>query len=196
MGIQEIIFYFIIGAGGALTKDILHDNSFTLPKIQKDRIVLGFLGGTIVGGIVGILVDENPVNAFTAGFAGTSVIESLLNSNSKKKLAPFQPKQKEEMPRDETIPEMIQRIAKEKGVDPNLALRVAKCESSLNPKATNENENGTIDRGLFQINDYWHRGVTDEQAFDPVFSTKYFCDRVNKGKLSDWDATRNCWDID
>ena len=32
------------------------------------------------------------------------------------------------------------------------ALKIARCESGLNPLATNKNKNGTVDRGILQIN--------------------------------------------
>lgn len=37
--------------------------------------------------------------------------------------------------------------------DPDTAVAIAKCESSMNPKAINtKNRNGSVDYGLFQIN--------------------------------------------
>jgi hypothetical protein len=52
------------------------------------------------------------------------------------------------------------------------AVRIAYCESRLNPKAVNRsNRNGTTDRGLFQLNDggtMQRLGVRSHQAFDPV----------------------------
>lgn len=192
---QKYIIFFICGALGALTKDVLKDNSLVLPRKQNGMIVLGFIGGTIIGGAAGIIIDENPINAFTAGFAGTAVIENLVNASRVEKIKKQLTTEDFQMEKEETIPEMITRIAKKNGVDPNLAIRVAKCESGLNPNAVNENTDGTTDRGLYQINDYWHSHITDEQAFNPVFATQFFCDRVNKGKLSDWDASRECWDI-
>lgn len=102
-------------------------------------------------------------------------------------------KKEKETPK-ETIEQMIRRIAVEEKIDPNLAYWVAYCESGLNPKAKNVNRNGTTDRGLFQINDYWHPYVTDEQAYDPEFSIKFFCNAVKQNKLWWWNASRPCWD--
>jgi hypothetical protein len=51
------------------------------------------------------------------------------------------------------------------------AVRIAWCESRLNPAAINKaNSNGTADRGLFQLNDggtMQRLGITKHTAFDP-----------------------------
>ena len=49
------------------------------------------------------------------------------------------------------------------------AIVVAWCESRLDPKAVNKNRNGTVDRGVFQINDggtMQQLGITAKEAFD------------------------------
>lgn len=50
----------------------------------------------------------------------------------------------------ETIEQLIRRIAAEEGVDPNLAIAVARQESGLNPKAYNGKGESSV--GLFQLN--------------------------------------------
>jgi len=57
------------------------------------------------------------------------------------------------------------------GVDPLLLYSIAKVESSLNPRAVNQNTNGTQDVGLMQINSIhltWlaKRGITRQQLLD------------------------------
>ena len=74
----EIIIIFVAGALGALTKDIIKDNSLKMPKKINGELSLGFLGGIIIGGIVGYLMDGNPTTAFLAGYSGTAVLENLL----------------------------------------------------------------------------------------------------------------------
>jgi len=181
---QEILFFFIVGAAGALTKDILTNNSLELPHKKGGNLYLGFLGGMIVGGVTGYLVDNNLTTAFLAGYAGTSVIENLLSKKGGGNIP------------EKSIEEIIKYIARNEGIDPSLALRVAKCENSkLDPKAINTNSDGSRDRGIFQINEKWHPEISDEDAFDPATSTKFFCRRVKEGFLSDWDASKKCWDI-
>jgi hypothetical protein len=93
-----------------------------------------------------------------------------------------------------TVEETIRKIATEESVDPELAVKVARCESSLNPTALNINTSGSRDRGIFQINDKWHPEVTDAEAFDVTFSTKFFCTAMKGGNLSWWNASRTCWE--
>lgn len=94
----------------------------------------------------------------------------------------------------ETVEETIKRIAKEEGVDPALAVRVARCESGLNPSAVNVNKTGSKDRGLFQWNNYYHPEITDLCAFDIECSARSFCKAVNGGNLYWWNASKKCWD--
>jgi hypothetical protein len=65
-------------------------------------------------------------------------------------------------------------------------VRLAKCESKLNPKARGVNKDGSIDRGTFQINNSWHREVTDAQAYDVEFSTKWTMKMINAGQQTIW----------
>jgi hypothetical protein len=65
------------------------------------------------------------------------------------------------------------------------AVAVALAESSGYTKALLVNVNCTRDRGLWQINDYWHPEVTEQQAFDPVRNAKAAYDISGRG--TDWD---------
>jgi len=94
-----------------------------------------------------------------------------------------------------TVEQQIIDIAKEEGIDPGLAVRVAKCESGLNCSATNKNSDSSIDRGLFQWNDKWHPEITDECAFDLECSTRAFCKAFKEGHLSWWNASKKCWNV-
>lgn len=95
----------------------------------------------------------------------------------------------------ETVEQILRRIAKEEGVDPDLALRVAKCESGLDPGAKHVNSTGSIDRGLFQWNDHYHPEISSETAFDVERSTRAFCHAFKAGHLSWWNATKKCWKL-
>jgi hypothetical protein len=163
-------------------KDILQDNKIVLPKLENGSLALGFIGSCAIGGVVGYFVDGNPLTAFTAGFTGYAALEALIKGKGT------------------TIPEIkksneqiIRETAMLYGIDADLAVRVAQCESKLNEKVKNINAGGSCDRGLFQINNKWHPEVTDEQALDPEFSARFFCEAVKNNHLDWWSATKSCW---
>ena len=170
------------GAIGSLAKDIINDNKLTLPKINNGELCLGFIGGIILGGITGYYVDGSIITAAMAGYTGSSLIPNLIATT-------ISPNLKEK----KVIETLIRAVATDEGIDPDLAVKVAECESSLNPEAKNTNSDGSIDRGIFQINTKWHPEVTDAQAFSIVESTKFFCKQFKAGMLSDWNASRTCW---
>ena len=182
---MSIFLIVLAGAFGALAKDIVSDNKITLPKKTDGDFCLGFIGGMLVGGFCGYAIDGSPVTAAMAGYTGSSVIAGLISIEKKSNT-----------PEKETIENIIRIIAKEEMVDPDLAVRVAKCESGLDPNAKHENEPGSIDRGIFQINSKHHPEVTDEQAKNIEFSTRFFCKAFKNGNLDWWKATKKCWDID
>jgi len=178
-----LITLFIAGALGALAKDIIQDGEIVLPKKTNGKFSVGFLGGMITGGVAGYFIDGNPTTAFLAGYAGTSVIEGLITKNS----SPSTTNKK-------VIETIIRYVAKEEGVDPDLAVRVADCESKLSPSAENCNTDGSRDRGIFQINNKWHPEIDDATAFDIVLSTRFFCKAFKEGHLDWWSATKSCWE--
>lgn len=187
------LLYFLFGGLGSLAKDLIEDNKITMPKKSGSDICLGFLGGMLVGGLAAIAVDGSIITAVAVGYAGTSILPKLLpdiltKTETEKKVEPAVTTEI-----NENIEELIKEIAQKEGVDADLAIKVAKCESGLKPKAVHINQEGSKDRGLYQINDKYHPEVTDEQAFDPVFSIKFFCTAYKAGNLSWWNASKSCW---
>ncbi len=85
---------------------------------------------------------------------------------------------------------LIRQLAKEANFKwPNYLVKIAKCESQLNPWRSNTGGNhpaNSVDRGLYMINNYWHSEVTDEQAYDPVFATKWAMELINKGRQKEF----------
>jgi hypothetical protein len=51
-------------------------------------------------------------------------------------------------------------------------LAICQAESGRDPNAKHVNTDGSIDRGIWQINDKAHPDVSDATAFDPVLSTR------------------------
>lgn len=173
---------FLIGALGALIKDISDDDGLQLPSLKNGKFYLGFLGGCLIGGVAGLLSGDSFIGALSGGFMGYSLILSALGQVEKKAAETVA-----------DLPALIEKIAKKNKVNPTLALAVAEAESSFNKSAEHANADGSIDRGLYQINSKWHPEVSPEQAFDPEFSINFFCQAVKDGNLSWWNASKSKW---
>lgn len=181
---MEIIYQLLgVGALGAFIKIVIEDGGLILPELKAGKLFFGGIGGLIVGAVAGVLADHDPITAFAAGYAGTSLIQGLMDG---RKLT--------SQTACETIKETIIRICKAEKVDPDLATRVANCESGLNPTAVNVNADGSTDRGLFQINNKYHPEVSDADAYNAEKSTQFFCMAFKAGNLNWWSASKNCWD--
>lgn len=89
---------------------------------------------------------------------------------------------------NESIPETIDRVCKEKGFTRcNLLKRIAFCESSFNPKAKNPKSSA---RGLFQILNM--HGLSKGEREDPEIATQWAITHFNNGKP--WNSSRSCWE--
>jgi hypothetical protein len=55
-----------------------------------------------------------------------------------------------------------------RGAGQTTVVAIAMAESGLDPAAINTNTDGSVDRGILQINSRWHPEVTDACAFDPA----------------------------
>ena len=92
---------------------------------------------------------------------------------------------------DKTVEQQIRDIAREHNFKwEDYLVRLAKCENiGLNPKAINNKGNipyRSIDRGIFQINNYWHKEISDECAFSVKCSTEFAIRMINAGRQSEW----------
>jgi uncharacterized membrane protein len=74
----EITLLFLMGACGALVKDLFNDGCIELPKKIDGKYSLGFLSSIIIGAFAGYIIDGSLVTAFMGGFMGSSVITSLI----------------------------------------------------------------------------------------------------------------------
>jgi hypothetical protein len=73
------------------------------------------------------------------------------------------------------------------GYDPELLAYIhdtIHCESRFNPSVRGHVD--PRDRGLVQINSFWHPNVSDAEAFDPVFSIRYMVWHWSRGNASQW----------
>lgn len=64
-------------------------------------------------------------------------------------------------------------------VSPSLAFALAYTESKYKIDANHKNVNGSIDRGLFQLNSYTFPNLTEEQFYDPATSAYYGMSHLN-----------------
>ena len=71
-------------------------------------------------------------------------------------------------------------------------LAICQAESGRNPLAKHVNADGSIDRGIWQINDKAHPDVSDATAYDPVLATKAALS-ISKGgtDYSPWSTFKN-----
>lgn len=96
-----------------------------------------------------------------------------------------------EKPKYETKAEIAKYIweqAEANGINPELFLRVANCESQLNPKAHGDKHIGNS-YGLWQIHQPSHPEVTYEQATDVEWSTQYAV-KLFKQRPTAWTCYR------
>ena len=77
------ITFLLYGALGGLARGLI--GAVKEFKVSEKRESLNWLkmsinivGATVVGAVVGLIVDINPTTACTAGYAGIDVIESLI----------------------------------------------------------------------------------------------------------------------
>lgn len=76
---MDNLILLVMGALGALVKDIFKDNCLVLPKVKEGKFYMGFLGGIIIGAIAGYVVDNDPITAFLGGYTGYQIIETLIS---------------------------------------------------------------------------------------------------------------------
>jgi len=95
---------------------------------------------------------------------------------------------------DLSVEGQIRAIAEEKGFKwADYLVRLANCESKLKPNNSNSKGNtpaGSVDRGLFQINSYWHKEVSDACAYDIRCSTEWTIGMIEAGRQSAWVCDR------
>lgn len=76
---------------------------------------------------------------------------------------------------------------------PDLMVKVARCESGLIPDAHNAR---TVDSGIYQLNDYYHGDTLEALGLDPFDvrdNLTYARMLYIESGLAPWSASRKCW---
>ncbi len=89
------------------------------------------------------------------------------------------------------VKQIIAVISSQEDFDDKLLQNIARCESGWI-----YNKRGKVDprdRGTFQINSRWNPSVSDEQADNPWFATRWTINEIKEGRLWKWQASEYCW---
>ena len=84
--------------------------------------------------------------------------------------------------------------------DISKALLIIYCESSGRQYATNENKNGTNDKGIFQFNEVTWEWLQEKLKFTGSrynirLSTKVASWLAYNDGFHHWNASKHCWDV-
>lgn len=90
-----------------------------------------------------------------------------------------------------SIEQKIRLASREAGVDEEIAVRIAFAESSFRCIATNENTNGSNDKGLFQINSI-HK-VPDYCRLDCECNLYWAISEMKRHGFGAWGASKSNW---
>lgn len=80
---NKTFIFALAGAAGAIARACI-SGFIELPRKQGRKIMLGFLSDLILGIILGVIVDQSPIVAFSAAFAGRQAIEDIVKQFVKK----------------------------------------------------------------------------------------------------------------
>ncbi len=80
---MNYIQFLFCGALGGLARGLLgaYKKSLNIgerKKLNWEKMGLNIVASTIIGSLVGLIVDHNPVTAACAGYAGIDIIESVV----------------------------------------------------------------------------------------------------------------------
>ena len=75
--------FLLFGALGGLARGFVGAYKNSLNVGSRKKIDLGMLfynivGACVIGAVVGLIVDQNPITALCAGYAGIDIIESVI----------------------------------------------------------------------------------------------------------------------
>lgn len=140
------------------------------------------------------LVDFQTKHGLDAdGIAGPITQEILQEASESALQAPITPQENTYT----SIEGIITSVCIANGIEPEVLIAVATCESGLNPNAKlfNPGSNST-DRGLLQWNSKYHSEISDDDAYNPTKSIEWGCKYLKenpKNLHGFWSASEHCW---
>jgi hypothetical protein len=132
------------------------------------------------------------VAAFWVGMLIAFLISPLIWPEPKAMADPtyYPPKETLAIPGRLTLRYEIENYIKTKfGKDGERALKIAYCESRLEQNAIHENKNGSVDRGIYQLNTI-HKGISNECAFNAKCNIDASYQIYLKQKFQPWVCAR------
>ena len=80
---MQYLQFLFLGALGGLARGVVgaYKNSLHVgntKKIDWKKLLFNIAGSMVIGAVVGMIVDTNPVLALTSGYVGIDMIESLI----------------------------------------------------------------------------------------------------------------------
>lgn len=84
---------------------------------------------------------------------------------------------------------IAEKIKKTFGNDWEIALKIAQCESGLNPKAKNKNSSA---RGIYQIMQSWHR-IDEKWLLNEDINIAIAKQLYDEQGWNPWNASKSCW---
>ncbi len=103
---------------------------------------------------------------------------------------------------EESVKPRVHLLAVKYGLEnkEELMNNIIRCESGFDPYSINENKkNGKVwstDRGLLQINDFYHQNEADKMGFNLLNvddSLEYGFVLFKKQGTKPWNPSKNCW---
>ncbi|EFW38513.1 transglycosylase SLT domain-containing protein [Treponema phagedenis] len=115
-------------------------------------------------------VAPMPMSTDNLGKTGEDVLLNLYRNSAKREevIAFFS-----KVTGSSSVAQIILRNADKNDIPPALAFAVAREESKFKPRAVNINAGGSIDRGLFQLNNLTFPKLGEKDFFDPETNAYY-----------------------
>ncbi len=80
---MPFIQFLFFGALGGLARGFVGAYKHSLPignskKLDIPRLLIQIVGACVIGGVVGLIVDQNPITALASGYAGIDIISNVI----------------------------------------------------------------------------------------------------------------------